>query len=267
MQAILKFSLEFPWVTGVVLAAFGACLGSFLSLVTYRLPLEQTIGRTRSRCPKCGTSLKIRDLFPILSWTLARGKCRHCKTKVSPRYPLIELGCAASCVGVYLLFGLTPATLCLMGLLLGVVSILVTDLEHRIILDETQMGLLFVGILYGLAIGTSWEDMVMGGITGLAIGLALKFGFIFFTGRDGLGFGDVKLLLVAGIWLASAKAFVPFLFYAGVLGILTSIIWQRLGREKEFPFGPALAFSLAACVLWPASVSGFFTVYGLVPQP
>lgn len=265
MQALIEFSLEFPLVTAAILAAIGACFGSFLTLVTYRLPLALPIGTSRSRCPHCGTSLAVRDLFPILSWVAAKGRCRHCKTKVSARYPLTELACALCCVGVFYGWGLSAASLCMMGLLITIVSIVVTDLEHRIILDETQIAILFLGVLYGLAVERPLEDMLIGGITGLSIGLALKYGFLFFTGRDGLGFGDVKFLLVAGVWLAGAKIFVPFLFYAGLLGIATSLLWRLVSEEKEFPFGPALAFSLVVCVFWPASVEGFFTVYGLVP--
>ncbi len=253
----------------------GLALGSFLTLATYRLPLDQPIGRTRSRCPSCGTTLKARDLIPFFSWALARGRCRQCKTKISARYPLTELACAASMVGIYSVAGLTPASLCIMGLVLGIITIIVTDLEHRIILDEVQVALFFIGIGYGIAVIPNMEmDALllhlfkMAGI-GLAIGLGLKYGFLFLMNKDGLGFGDVKFLAVAGVWIASVSTsptlFVPFLFYSGLLGIATALLWKIVSDDEHFPFGPALAFSLLLLVVWPDAGVNFFTLYGYLP--
>lgn len=269
MDNIAQFSADFPLAVGVLLGLLGACLGSFLTLATYRLPLGQPIGRSRSRCTSCNHTLGVRDLFPVLSWVFARGRCRYCKVKVSARYPLTELACAGICAGLYAWMGLTPAALCLMGLGLGIVAIFVTDLEHRIILDEVQILLFFVGLLYGIALDTEISHMLILAGVGIAIGLGLKYGFLFLMNKDGLGLGDVKFLGVAGVWLASAYAdatvFVPFLFYSGLLGIATALLWKCVSKDEHFPFGPALALSLALCIVIPSSVSEFFTLYGLLP--
>lgn len=275
MELLAQISADFPLGVGVFLGILGACLGSFLTMATYRLPREEPVGRTRSRCPHCHTPLRARDLIPIVSWVLARGRCRHCATRVSARYPLTELACAGVCVGVYYTMGLTPATLCLMGLGLGIVTIFVTDFEHRIILDEVQVVLFFIGMLYGVAHASPQDTLpavarMLGyGAFGIGIGLALKYGFLYFMNKDGLGMGDVKFLGVTGVWLATAQAsltaFVPFLFYSGILGIVTSLLWKCVSKEEHFPFGPALAISLWLCVFWPESVHAFFSLYGILP--
>ena len=241
----------------------GAAIGSFLTLVTYRLPRDEKIGMTRSRCPQCGTTLKVLDLIPILSWIISRGRCRHCKTKVSIRYPLTELACALGTAGVFYQFGFTLEGVAVAGLWWCIVAIIVTDLEHYIILDEVQLAIIAFGALYHYAIGTEAADVIVAGFTGLGIGLALKYGFLYLRNKDGLGLGDVKLLFGVGIWLASGASFVPFLFLSGVLGVVCGLAWRVLGRGALFPFGPALVASLLICVVWPDVANQFWHLYGV----
>ena len=251
----------------ILLAALlGAVIGSFITLATYRLPLGQPIGMTRSRCPNCSTLLRVPDLVPMLSWALARGRCRHCHTSVSIRYPLTELACAAGAGLLVAQYGLQWETLALMGLWWCVVAIFVTDLEHYIILDEVQLLIGLFGLLYVWAAGLGWLSAAIGAISGLAIGLVLKYGFLAVRHKDGLGMGDVKFLAVAGIWLADAANFVPFLFYAGLLGIVSGIGWRMLGQGERFPFGPALALALMLCVVFPPAADGFWSLYGVIHE-
>lgn len=248
----------------VLVALVGAAIGSFLTLVTYRLPREEKIGLTRSRCPSCGTTLGVRDLFPMLSWVFSAGKCRHCKAKVGGRYPLTELACAAGAVLAVLHAGLTLEALALAGLWWCIVAIIVTDMEFQIILDEVQIAVGAFGVLYGVALGVDASAMAIGAVTGLAIGLTLKYGFIYFRNKDGLGLGDVKFLGVAGIWLADAPNFVPFLFFSGIMGVVSGLLWKAMGRGDHFPFGPSLAFALLLCVVFPDVANGFWTLYGML---
>lgn len=241
---------------------FGACIGSFITLVTYRLPREEPIGMTRSRCPSCHNTLKVIDLVPVLSWALNRGRCRQCKARVSIRYPLTELACAAGAMLAVHYAGLTLTAFALAGLWWSIVAIFITDLEHQIILDEVQIAVALFGILFGLETGASPVDMAMGAIIGGAIGLGLKYGFIYFRNKDGLGMGDVKFLAAAGIWLADGANFVPFLFFSGILGVATGTVWRLCKRGEHFPFGPALALALLLCVLLPETANGFWKLYG-----
>lgn len=246
------------------IAVIGACIGSFLTMATYRLPRDEPVGYTRSRCPNCHTVLRVRDLIPILSWALARGRCRHCQTKMSSRYPLTELACAVGGMLAFMHYGITLEALAIAGLWWCIVAIIVTDLEHYIILDEVQIAVGLFGILHAYAVGAPWSDVLVAALTGGAIGLTLKYGFIYFRNKDGLGLGDVKFLVVAGIWLASSLAFVPFLFFAGILGIVSGTLWRVAGLGERFPFGPALAFALLLCVAVPEVAAGFWKFHTLL---
>jgi prepilin signal peptidase PulO-like enzyme (type II secretory pathway) len=255
----------FPFAIG--LSGFlGACVGSFLSLVTYRLPRGEKIGATRSQCPHCSTVLRAPDLVPVLSWLAMRGRCRTCARPISIRYPLTELACAVGTALLVRHFGVTLEALALCGLWWSIVAIFLTDLEHYIILDEVQVAVGLFGILYGWTVGLHPLSAALAALAGLLIGLALKYGFIYLRHKDGLGMGDVKFLFVAGIWLADAADFVPFLFFSGLLGIVSGILWKLLGLGERFPFGPALAGALFLCVLFPQAADGFWQLYGIIHE-
>jgi leader peptidase (prepilin peptidase)/N-methyltransferase len=256
--------MENSAILWVVIALLGASIGSFLTLITYRLPRDEEIGMSRSRCPSCSTTLGVMDLFPILSWIVSGGKCRHCKTRVSVRYPLTELACALGALAALYHYGFTMEALAVMGLWWCIVAIIVTDLEHYIILDEVQIAIIVFGLLYHYALGSDFLDVFIAGFAGLTIGLTLKYGFLYLRNKDGLGLGDVKLLFGVGIWLASSASFVPFLFFSGVLGVVFGLSWRIIGRGAVFPFGPALAASLLLCVVWPDVANQFWQLYGFI---
>lgn len=251
-------------IAWLLVAWVGASIGSFLTLVTYRLPRDEKIGMSRSRCPQCSTVLRVPDLVPILSWLFARGKCRHCKTKVSARYPLIELACMIGTLLVVHEYGFTLMALSIVGLWWCIVAILATDLEHYIILDEVQIAIIVFGLLFHYAAEDGFIHAFIGAFAGLAIGLTLKYGFLYLRKKDGLGLGDVKLLFGAGLWLASAAAFVPFLFFAGLIGVVFGTLWRFISKSEVFPFGPALAAALLICMVCPEAQTGFWQLYGLI---
>lgn len=259
----LELGSHHPLVIAMA-ALFGACMGSFITLITYRLPLGRRIGMTRSACNECGLALGPKDLFPLFSWAWWRGKCRQCRTRISLRYPLTELACAAGAVAVVLVYGLTWQALAIAGLWWCTVAIILTDLEHYIILDEVQVASALFGALYAYACEVPWHAPLIAALAGIALGLALKYAFLYFRNKDGLGMGDVKFLGVAGIWISDPVNFVPFLFFAGVLGVLSGLLWQCLKRGERFPFGPALAFALLLCVMVPEAPNGFWELYGVV---
>ena len=252
-----------PYWLGLA-GVLGAMVGSFLTLVTYRLPLDLPIGMTRSQCPACHTTLRVRDLLPVLSWVSTRGKCRYCRAPIHVRYPLTELACALGTAAMVWHFGLSLEALALSGLWWCFVAIVITDLEHTIILDEVQIAVGVFGVLYAFAQARDAGDVATSAFVGLAIGLGLKYGFIYFRNKDGLGMGDVKFLFVTGIWLGVAANFVPFLFFSGILGIVSGLIWRAMGHGERFPFGPSLALALLGCVLFPNMANDFWKLYGLL---
>lgn len=244
-------------------AVTGAVIGSFLTLLTHRLPLEKPVVATRSKCPSCKKNLTVIDLIPIFSWAAFLGKCRFCKASIGLRYPLTELACAIGATVVVHVYGVTLEALALVGLWWAIVAIILTDLEHYIILDEVQIATALLGLLYAYVHRTPFSTVLLAGLAGLLIGAALKYGFLMIAKKEGLGMGDVKFLGVAGIWLEQAEHFVPFLFFSGVLGIVLGLIWRGLGQGDRFPFGPALAAALLLSVVWPQAAEGFWQLYGV----
>lgn len=244
-------------------ALLGAVFGSFLTLVAYRLPKDMPVGRVRSQCVSCSATLKMRDLVPIISWLMSKGRCRHCDAKIGLRYPLTEIICAVGAVAALEIYGLTWSGLAIAGLWWCTVAIILTDLEHYIILDEVQIAAALFGLLYVHDQAIPYGDALLAAGVGIAIGLALKYGFLLLRHKDGLGMGDVKFLGVAGIWLSDPISFVPFLFLSGVLGVVSGILWRLAGHGEKFPFGPALAAALLLCALLPQATYQFWHLYEL----
>jgi leader peptidase (prepilin peptidase) / N-methyltransferase len=234
----------------LIVLFFGLCFGSFVTCASYRLPLDIDVVRKPSFCPSCNTKLGFKDLWPVFSWLFSGGKCRHCKTPVSARYPLTELTTAALFWLVYSVhgIGLVGAIFALMAVMLMIM--IVADLEHYIIPDTVHVVLFPLGIVYHyvsgtLSVDTSLSIAVMGGLA-----LLLHYGYSALRGQVMLGFGDVKFFAVVGAWLPLAH--IPFyLFLSGVLGVVLGLVWRALGKGPVFPFGPALAMALLLCGLFP----------------
>ncbi len=234
--------------------AFGLAFGSFVTCMSYRLPLEMDLVKKTSYCPSCNAVLGFKDLWPLFSWLFSRGKCRHCKIPVSIRYPLTEIATAFLFLLVYFQFGFTLPTLVLCLMVVALMIMIVVDLEHYIIPDSVHVALIPLALLYHYLVGSPWEEVAIGFATMLGLGLFLHYGYSAIRGRVMLGFGDVKFFAVAGLWLG-IWPLVPFLFISGVLGVVLGLIWRLLGRGEVFPFGPALALSLFVCVVYQSDVN------------
>ena len=234
---------------GAGIAVLGLFFGSLASALSYRLPRGLPIGADRSRCPACGTPLMPRDLVPLLSWSLNRGRCRHCAASVSWRYPAIEAVTALVFFGAWLVGGgdlLRTALLALTGFALIVIT--VADLEERIIPDVMLLFLLPVAFTWRAVTDGDWIDAGLGASFGLAMSLGLRWAFRRWRGKDALGLGDVKFLGVAGLYLG-LQGFSAFLIIAGCAGIGLGVIWRLAGHGRIFPFGPALCLALAAVLI------------------
>lgn len=237
----------------------GLALGSFITCASYRLPLGIDVVRKPSYCPSCNTKLGFRDLWPVVSWGIARGKCRHCGVTVSMRYPLTEMVTAALFLCVYARYGFTIQTLLLCAMAVMLLIMIIADLEHYMIPDSVHVVLLPLGLGYHYMLGTEPFEVLNGFLLGAGLGLLLHYGYSKLRGRVMLGFGDVKFMAVAGVWL-TLYPFVPFLFFAGLIGVIFGLAWRGLGKGAVFPFGPALAASLFVCVAYPEMVSYFWGI-------
>lgn len=238
----------------------GVIVGSFLSALTWRLPRGGSVARGRSACVWCGRTLTVRDLVPVLSWLAARGRCRTCGGAIPLRYPLIEAATGAVFVAIALraaALELVPAqALALAALAAVLVALAVVDLEHGLLPDVLNAS----AVPPALAVRWLGDGDVLGAVIGgCAAGLlawGLKAGFQAVTGKDGLGWGDVKFLAVAGILLRPWE-WPPFLLLAGGLGVAMGLAWRAAGRGAEFPFGPALIAALLGLLLVPEAGAVF----------
>jgi leader peptidase (prepilin peptidase)/N-methyltransferase len=225
----------------IVLAAVGGLIaGSFLNVVALRLPRGESFGRSRSRCPHCGTQLRAIDNIPVVSWLALRGRCHHCGAPISARYPLVELATGALYAGVAATQD--DAVRIVLGLLLvtALVPITLIDLDHRIIPNKITGPAAIAAVI---AIAALDSDFLVE-----ALIAALAGGGFFFVAAvlypRGMGMGDVKLAGMLGLYLGKAVA--PAIFIALLGGVLigAAIIARKgatEGRKTAVPFGPFLA--------------------------
>jgi leader peptidase (prepilin peptidase)/N-methyltransferase len=226
--------------TATLAGLFGAVLGSFLNVVTYRLPRHESLITPASRCTRCGTPVKAYDNIPVISFLLLRGHCRSCGVAISPRYPLVEALTGALCAGAAIAHASASAIALSIALILLVVPAALIDLEHRIIPNSlTALGAA-VAVVIGLALDPSGEPQRL--IAGAAAGGFLLIAALAYPG--GMGMGDVKLAAVMGLFLGRAVA--PAILIGLVAGVLVGAVivarkGAREGRKTAVPFGPFLA--------------------------
>lgn len=234
----------------IFLFIIGSVFGSFISLLSYRLPNGQNIIWARSACPNCKKNLSIKDLIPIFSYLMSKGECNYCFASISYRYILIELF-----TGLVFIINYTQVNDYYTYIYLSIITvifitIIVIDVEQMIIPDSLQISLIIIGVLNIIYINKVYlSSQLINALVFFLIAYAIKFSFQYFAKKEGLGFGDVKLIGVAGLYLDFNKLAL-FLFLAGILGVISSIIWQNLMRlGKNFPFAPSLVISLYLCII------------------
>jgi len=245
---------------------FGAIIGSFLNVVALRLPrmLEAgwrrdsaellglppppteslTLSHPPSHCTRCGHAIRAWDNLPILGWLLLRGRCRDCRASIPARYPLVELAAALLAVAVGWRFGVSWQTSFALVLVFGLLVLTLIDLDTQILPDDITQPLLWLGLWCALfELYVPLDAAVAGAIAGY-LGLWLVFhGYRLLTGKEGMGYGDFKLLSLLGAWLGLERLPMVILL-ASLVGAVVGIALIVLrGRDSQapMPFGPFLA--------------------------
>jgi leader peptidase (prepilin peptidase)/N-methyltransferase len=231
---------------------FGLVVGSFLNVVIWRWPREESIVYPGSHCVKCGKPIAWYDNIPLLSWIILRGKCRHCQERISIRYPLIELLSGLLSVLCFWCFGLSRWYFIYYAFAAGLLATSIIDLEHRLIPDEISIGGAVVGLGFAFLPGNKIDPFsaLIGAIAGFLVLFIVGQGYYLLTRREGMGLGDAKLLAMIGAFLGWRS--LPLTIFAGsLLGTIigTAIILFSRDRFYKIPFGPFL--SLGA-LLWLA---------------
>ncbi|MCW2548652.1 MAG: prepilin peptidase [Mycobacterium sp.] len=243
----------------VLAGLLGLAVGSFLNVVVWRVPRGESVVTPRSHCPRCEHAIRPRDEIPVVSWLLLRGRCRDCKEPINARYPLVELLTAAVFVAVTVRFrddlGFLPAYLYLgaLGVALALIDFDIKKLPNVLTLPAYAVGpaLLVLAVVGGEQGG--WAALLRA-VVGLAAMFAFYYVLWFGTGGRGMGFGDVKLAGVVGLFLAFlgwqvwlVGLFAGF-FVGGVVGIAL-MAGGRAGRKTKLPYGPFMLVGALIAIL------------------
>lgn len=269
---------DFPWYVFLTVLSFplGACIGSFLNVCVYRIPMDLSVVAPRSFCPSCRTPIPWYLNMPILSYLILRGKCKFCKAKISPRYALIETLTGLLFLLVWLKYfpladaarplNLVPISdpllvpvywLAISGLILGTF----VDFEHLIIPDRVTLGGILAGLLLSALVPSlHGETLVMHGLLWSSLG-ALAGWFLlwgaavlgkFLLKKEAMGFGDVKLIGAIGAFLGT-KAVLFTILTSSLIGSAAGILMVLAGKKKmqsRIPYGPYLALAAIIWILW-----------------
>lgn len=257
-----------------VLALLGLCIGSFLNVVIHRLPqmLERgwkadcaemldvkvelpepiTLSKPRSRCPSCGHQIAWYENIPVASWLWLKGRCAGCGTRISARYPLVEIATAGLFAAAGWKFGPVPTVLLWCGVLAVLVALTGIDWDTTLLPDNLTLPLLWAGLV---AAGAGWTIPLTAALWGAVAGYlslwSVYWLFKLATGKEGMGYGDFKLLAALGAWLG-VQMILPILLGAAIVGAVVGIAMKMASTLREgryVPFGPFLAGSGAIVML------------------
>ncbi len=286
MQEILQIFIETPWLLAFTVAIISLCIGSFLNVVIHRLPLmmEQgwkqecsillnveppelpapyTLSKPASSCPHCQHKIRWYENIPLLSWILLKAKCSSCKAKISIRYPLVELGTMLASLMVLAAFG--PSFKMLSALVLTWVLIALTaiDFDTQLLPDSLTLPLAALGLLINTQhIFVSPDQAIWGYVIGFMILWLVYITFKLVTGKEGMGYGDFKLLAALGAWLGPLMLPLIILL-SSLVGAIIGIILLKVKKENQpFAFGPYLAIAGWIALIWgPQLMTAYLGTY------
>lgn len=285
---------ESPAVFIAVAFAFALVIGSFLNVVIYRLPImmerdwrtqcaelaempEPNLpeGRfnlvvPRSRCPSCGAQITAWQNIPVLSYLVLGGRCDNCKDQISARYPTVEFVTALLIAIVAWRFGASLQGLMAMTLTLFLVPITIIDFDRCLIPDSLVFPLLWIGLAMSLwhpvagadVLFIEPHDAIVGAIAGYLSLWTFYWLFKLVTGKDGMGYGDFKLLAALGAWLGFQYLFTIVIMSAVVGAVfgIALIVFRGRDHQIPMPFGPFLAGAGWITMLWGDAIKGFFNL-------
>lgn len=282
MEVIVFFESH-PVVFMASVFLLGLAVGSFLNVVVYRLPLmmerqweEQcaqlhgkplpereplTLSLPRSYCPTCRHKIRAWENIPLFSYLLLGGRCHHCKAPISFRYPLVELLTGILSIAVAWRFGVSWETMAALLLSYALITLTFIDFDHQLLPDNITLPFLWFGLGLGLfEVFTDARTSLIGAIMGyLSLWLVYHL-FRLLTKKEGMGYGDFKLLAFLGAWLGWTML-PAIILLSSVVGALVGTAWlylSRRHRETPIPFGPYLAAAGWLALMWGQDINQFY---------
>ena len=240
-------------MTGVIAPlfalAFGLVVGSFLNVVIYRSPRNESVAWPGSHCTSCNRALSWYENIPIVSWTVLRGRCRTCGSRISMQYPIVEAVTGALFLGGYYAFGLTP--LLPVRLLFGCAMIVLfaIDLEHQILPNEITLPGIAVGFVASIFLPPGWTSSLIGLLVGGLFPFLIAELYARVRGREGMGMGDFKMLAMVGAFLGWPIVWLT-LILSCVLGVVIgggALMISKRGLATRIPFGTFIAVAALIC--------------------
>ena len=288
---LLETSQAFLIIASLVL---GLLVGSFLNVIIYRMPvilqrdwkrqcsefleIDNSLSKDKSHslkhevfnlqqpashCPHCYHKIKPWENVPLISYIALGGKCSNCKAKISLRYPSIEFINGVLSALVAFTFGATWLTLALLIFTWSLLVLTLIDFDHQLLPDDITIPLLWLGLLVNaldLGFGVSLDDAVIGAIAGYLVLWAFYWVFKLTTNKEGMGYGDFKLLAALGAWMGW-QSLLPIIILSSVVGAVSGIIMIiALGRNKSvpMPFGPYLSGAGFIMLIWGPEISTLY---------
>lgn len=282
----LAFWEHSPALVAICTAVLALVVGSFLNVVILRLPVMMdrnwrrecqslletpplsaptaepvSLAHPPSTCPNCGHRIRPHENIPVLSYLLLRGSCSACRKPIPLRYPLVESMTALLSVVVVLKLGLGWYTAAALMFTWALVALTVIDLDHQLLPDSITLPLLWAGLIVNQLTGAlALQDALWGAVFGYLSLWSVYWGFKLLTGKEGMGYGDFKLLAALGAWLGWT-AIPTVVILSSVLGAITGagmMIFKGMKRENPYPFGPFLAGAGWVTLLWGAEIHRYW---------
>jgi leader peptidase (prepilin peptidase) / N-methyltransferase len=275
-------------------AILGLLFGSFLNVVIHRLPkmmerewqqncrdfLKQSNNEPlvddeqprynlvipRSACPSCGHQISAIENIPVISYLFLQGKCKKCDVPISARYPFVELLTGILFAGISYKLGATGLTFACWILILALVALTFIDIDTQLLPDDITLPLVWIGLLVNMEHGLidkgfcDLNSAVIGAVAGYLALWSIYWLFKLVTGKEGMGYGDFKLLAAIGAWFGwqLLPAVILLSSIAGTIVGISLIIFARHGRETPIPFGPYLAMGGIAALFWGPRLSQIY---------
>ncbi|PIE44467.1 MAG: prepilin peptidase [Gammaproteobacteria bacterium] len=271
--------------TWIFITVLGLIIGSFLNVVIYRLPkmLENewqcqcrdilelpaekrptlTLSTPNSTCPKCGHSIRPWENIPLLSYLFLRGKCSDCKEPISPRYPAVELATGLLSLMTIAILGINAEGILALPLVWTLIGLAMIDLDTQLLPDDMTLPLLWLGLIVNAwGVFTSLEEALWGAVAGYLSLWTVYHGFKLLTGKEGMGFGDFKLLAALGAWMGwqAIPLIIVLSSFVGAASGISLILFRGKDKNLPIPFGPYLATAGYVALLWGHDIIEFYFV-------
>jgi leader peptidase (prepilin peptidase)/N-methyltransferase len=244
----------------VLLTVAGLAVGSFLNVCIYRLPRGESLAWPPSHCPACGTAIKWRDNVPVVGYLVLGGRCRACRGRISPVYPIVEAVTVAVFVLQYLHLGWTPLLAVRLVFSCAMIVLFAIDLEHQILPNTITLPGIVLGLAASVLLPPGWRSALIGVLVGGGVLWLIAEGYLRARGIEGMGMGDVKMLAMIGAflgWPLTVLTLVGASFAGALVGVAVMVVGRK-DWQYALPFGTFLAVGAVAAGLWGQPVVDWY---------